>query len=420
MNITELQAKVRSLEKELQESRELLARSTHDAEAFTRELCRTRAFAFSAETLSADEVIDGCVGSLDRYGFCVIDNLIPSSEVAAVCDEVKEAHVTIDRNMKAIKDVIRSAGREEPSLSDALNAADGVELRRVRRVNHPPKPPNDIVWMPRYAQHLANPLVTGVARRVLDDHLRIGQLHIRMVDTDKPDGAPGGFGPVSRRGRPEARGWHTDWPHDLSAYGNRDAGRNAGCIRLPFPDIPMCLVMIWYLTDVDASSGGTWVVPGSHRDRRNPRGPSDGITTSAPIPGDMQVTAPAGSVYIQDSRSWHATPLHNSSGRDRVAVVNRWCPWWLSVDDYAPRSVDNAVCRPLSHDEYRALPVDLQPLMRHLCPDEQDTLQQPVLDRAWVAHQRTLSGLRKMEESPDSLADANAHIRVPVMPTEQR
>ena len=124
MNITELQAKVRSLEKELQEARELLARSTHDAEAFTRELCRTRAFAFSAETLSADEVIDGCVGSLDRYGFCVIDNLIPSSEVAAVCDEVKEAHVTIDRNMKAIKDVIRLTGREEPRLSDALNAGE--------------------------------------------------------------------------------------------------------------------------------------------------------------------------------------------------------------------------------------------------------------------------------------------------------
>ena len=101
-------------------------------------------------------------------------------------------------------------------MSDALNAADGVELRRVRRVNHPPKPPNDIVWMPRYAQYLANPLVTGVARRVLDDHLRIGQLHIRMVETDKPDGSPGGFGPVSRRGRSDARGWHTDWPHDLS------------------------------------------------------------------------------------------------------------------------------------------------------------------------------------------------------------
>ena len=103
MNTTELQAKVKSLEKELQEARELLARSTHDAEAFTRELCGARAFAFSAETLSADEVIDGCVGSLDRYGFCVIDNLISSDEVTAVCEEVKAAHVTIERKHKCDK-----------------------------------------------------------------------------------------------------------------------------------------------------------------------------------------------------------------------------------------------------------------------------------------------------------------------------
>ena len=73
----------------------------------------------------------------------------------------------------------------------------------------------------------------------------------------------------------------------------------------------MCLVMIWYLTDVDADSGGTWVVPWSHRDPRNPRGPVDNICVAAPISGELQVAAPAGSVYIQDSRSWHASPLHN-------------------------------------------------------------------------------------------------------------
>ena len=41
---------------------------------------------------------------------------------------------------------------------------------------------------------------------------------------------------------------------------------------------------------------------GSHRDTRNPRGPNDNICVSAPIPGEMQVSCPRGSVYIQDSR----------------------------------------------------------------------------------------------------------------------
>ena len=177
----------------------------------------------------------------------------------------------------------------------------------------------------------------------------------------------------------------------------------------------MGLTMVWYLTDVDENSGGTWVVPCSHREKRTPRGPSDGITVSAPIPGEMQVTATAGSVFIQDSRTWHGSPFHNFSTRERVAVVNRWHPWWLSVDNYAPGSRYNVYSRPLSHSEYLALPTKLQPLMRHLCPDEPDAIQQPVLDRAKAVSLRTQWGYRQLEENPDSLAQANAHIRVPVL-----
>jgi hypothetical protein len=317
-------------------------------------------------------------------------------------------------------------------LLDGKAAANNLELRRVRRVGHPPKPPNDIVWMPQYAKHLANPVITTLARQVLDDHLRIAQMHTRFIESDQPDGTRGGFriirGSVDYRGHADIREWHTDWPHDLSAYGNKDPLTNVGCIRQPFPDIPMCLVMIWYLTDVDENSGGTWIVPGSHKDPRNPRGPKDGILNAAPIPGDMQVIAPAGSVFIQDSRCWHSSAMHNT-GHTRVAMVNRWCPWWLSVDDFAPGSLGdskhakdskyttfNGVCCPLSHTEYLALPSELQPFMRHLCPDEQDTIQQPVLDRAEAAHLNGESGFKQLVDKPDSLTEANAHIKVMVSP----
>ena len=52
--------------------------------------------------------------------------------------------------------------------------------------------------------------------------------------------------------------------------------------------------------------------------------------------------------------------------------------------------------------------------MRHLCPDERDTLQQPVLDRAGAAGQRTTVGFQQLEGDPDALAQANAHIRVAI------
>jgi len=414
MNISELQAKAARLKQELQETRQLLAEATHDPVTFTADLVRTRAYAFNATTRPIEEVVEGCANSLQKYGFCVIDNVIPPNQVDAIRQEIIDAQSTVQDNIQVFKYLVSSKGLNEQELL----ATNEVELRPVRRVGHPPKPPNDIIWMPQYAQHLANPVVTAVARCVLDDHLRISQLHTRFIATSKPDGAPGDFITSKNRGRADSREWHTDWPHDLSAYGGDNPSENAGCIRQPFPDVTMCLVMIWYFTDVDENSGGTWVVPGSHKDKRNPRGPSDDIMVTAPIPGDMQVTAPAGSVYIQDSRSWHASAMHNPSGRDRVAVVNRWCPWWLAIDDYAPGGRYNMVCRPLSHSEYLALPTDLQPLMRHLCPDEQDTLQQPVLDRAKAAHLRTLWGFHQLEENPASLAQANAHIHVPAWPPE--
>jgi len=414
VNISQLQDKVVRQEQELEKTRQQLAQASHDPATFTTELAQSRAYAFDPTTRPVEEVVEGCTNSLNRYGFCVIENVIPTYEVPAICQEILEAQAKVGRNIRAIRELVDSEGLNDQELL----ASDKVSLRPVRRVGRPPKPPNDIVWMPKYARHLANPVVTAVARQVLDDHLRIAQLHPRIIAASSPDGTPGGFGSVHHRGRADTREWHTDWPHDLSAYGSDNPNENVGCIRQPFPDITMCLVMIWYLTDVDENSGGTWVVPGSHKDKRNPRGPSDEITVSAPIPGDMQVTATAGSVYIQDSRSWHASAMHNPSGQERVAVVNRWCPWWLSVDDYAPGSRYNMVCRPISHTEYLALPTELQPLMRHLCLDEPDAIQQPVLDRAKAASLRTRWGFRQLEENSDSLTQANAHIRVPVLPSE--
>ncbi len=415
MNIDELHAKATRLEQELQETRDQLYRATHDPEAVTAELKRTRAYAFSATADPIEDTVVGCADSIDRYGFCVIDNVIPADEVDTIREEMVAAHATAARNIQAIRDLSDKKGLAGQALLDEV-AANGLELRPVRRAGHAPKPPCDIIWMPQYARHLANPVVTAVARRVLDDHLRIAQLHPRMIAADSPDGTPGGFGRVQYRGRADTREWHTDWPHDLSAYAMDDPSGNVGCVRQPFPDVTLCLVMIWYMTDVDEDSGGTWVVPGSHKDPRNPRGPADGMMVTAPIPGDMQVTAPAGSVYIQDSRSWHASAMHNPSGRPRIAVVNRWCPWWVSVDDFAPGETVNlnTICRPLSHAEYLALPADLQPLLRHVCPEERDTLQQPVLDRSKAAGLQDNLGYRELEKNVDGLAHANAHIRVPL------
>jgi len=80
MNISELQAKASRLERELQATRGLLAQATHDPEGATADLARTRAYAFDSASLRLEEVVSGCADSLSRYGFCVVDNVIPADE----------------------------------------------------------------------------------------------------------------------------------------------------------------------------------------------------------------------------------------------------------------------------------------------------------------------------------------------------
>jgi ectoine hydroxylase-related dioxygenase (phytanoyl-CoA dioxygenase family) len=43
---------------------------------------------------------------------------------------------------------------------------------------------------------------------------------------------------------------------------------------------------------------------------------------AAPMPGEQQITAAAGSVFVQDSRNWHSAP-HNVSEDARISVIDR-------------------------------------------------------------------------------------------------
>ena len=229
----------------------------------------------------------------------MIENVIPSEEVQGIRQEILEAQEKIQDNIKLIKKILNKNNFNEKDLLENKS----VQLRSVGRIGRPSKPPNDIIWMPKYAKHLANTSIVKIARDLLDDHIRIVQLHPKIIFNTPEDkssisiqtdnlGLPRIYkGPVT------ARDWHTDWPHDPSANGGKDPNENIGYIRPPYPDITMCLVVVWYFNDVDENSGGTFAVPGSHRDLRTPRGLSDGITVTAPIPGEIQIKAKAGSVF---------------------------------------------------------------------------------------------------------------------------
>ena len=156
----------------------------------------------------------------------------------------------------------------------------------------------------------------------------------------------------SRSNPPEWRGYHTDWPHDLT-----DRSR-CGLVNQPFPDFVMSLTSIWMLSPFTPENGATWVVPRSHRDPRNPRGEGDGIDETSSIPGELQVCGEAGDVILIDSRIWHSTGA-NLTDEIRTTIVARYSPWWLSVE-YGKR---NAAFVP-AHI-FDSLPQPVQALYAH-------------------------------------------------------
>jgi len=176
------------------------------------------------------------------------------------------------------------------------------------------------------------------------------------------------------------RDWHTDWPHDPWG-GGPTAKTNVGNIKEPFPDVTMSLTLIWYLSDIK-NVGGTIVVPGSHKRKKSPR--SSNINIYKPLKDEITISAMSGSVLIQDSRLWHS-PSPSSADKDRIAVVNRWSPWWMSINEYAYDCITNVICRPLSKKEFKKMPKKLQPFMVHLIPDLKENLKKEIINRSYLS-----------------------------------
>jgi hypothetical protein len=259
--------------------------------------------------------IETYVSQLREVGWCVIEGVLPANEVNAIRQHVETAH------LKAMEE---------------YETAGGSLTHQRDRDGGPGK--NVIAFIQPLAPYLAEKRVLGVIRAVLDPHVRIAQTEFKPRPPNDDNKM--------------YRSYHSDWPHDLV---DRD---RAGAVRQPFPNVTMGLTTIWLLSPFGPESGGTWVVPGSHRDPRNPRGLEDGIDEFKPIPGEMQASGTAGSVLIIDSRIWHSNAA-NPSDEPRVAIVVRYVPWWVSVE-FGGRN--NAI---VPRQVYEAFPEDVKPLYRH-------------------------------------------------------
>ncbi len=311
-----------------------------------------------------DAEIEGYLQSLRIQGFCVVEHVIPEDRVDAVRESVHEGR----RQLQTVRE-------SEKERRQALERDRNPEVEFGDGPVRPPLPPDaelsDVACNGTFAEYLAEPRVVRVAQAALDPHVRILQTEVNK--SSRPAEQPLSEEQLRRRA------WHSDWPHDLTAYGPSDEEpwKHCGAIAQPFPDVCMALSTVWYLgpEDVTPFNGGTWIVPGSHKDPRNPRGPADGIDEHAPIPGEFQVSAPAGSVFMQDTRIWHSGAT-NQSEHERTAVVCRYAPWWLSGNEFGNlHSGGHTLRTSVPRDVYDRFSPELQLLYRHLAEGVEDVLQ---------------------------------------------
>lgn len=109
---------------------------------------------------------------------------------------------------------------------------------------------------------------------------------------------------------------HSGWHHDVGMRGIKHA------------ESVLMVKAFYLLTDVLPESGGTALIPGSHRF------PADYIYPSADepmsMPGAVQMTGPAGTAYIFNGRIYHCA-VNNSSTRPRRVLIYNYGRLWMKM-----------------------------------------------------------------------------------------
>ena len=268
---------------------------------------------------------------LKMNGYCVLEGIIPNDKI----DEVRESVVTAQaaHHEKAEAELAKTRSRgHRVGVQGVANMRGVINETQI------------------FAPYLADERIMALTDALFGPYVRISC-------TDCVINYPG-----NERGY-----WHADWPYNQT---------NATHIPAPYPDTIMHLSTIWMLTPFGPETGGTYIIPGSHRTDDNPSAAGiAGIDPDAPYPTETQVSGSAGSVLLYDSRLWHAVPP-NRSEIPRVAIIVRYAPWWLNLNptqagnpehtqiviETDGKNYDSPLIR---SDVYETLPENVKSLYRH-------------------------------------------------------
>ena len=113
-------------------------------------------------------------------------------------------------------------------------------------------------------------------------------------------------------------GWYLTTAHGSIVHqhgGRQEMHQDQGFVPLPHPPFPLSCLMIWCYTDFDRENGGTYIVPGSHRDAAGNNLVRPEVEYERLAQGRlMAITAPAGTCMLTDSRVLHSGGKRTAPG----------------------------------------------------------------------------------------------------------
>lgn len=260
-----------------------------------------------------------------KHGYAVIENVLSRDECETIRSDV-ECLFDHERTVP-FEPQDGCHGPEDAAVAEFLAqnyAISRTELDRImRRIRHTRSANLDTPWpvdvgevnktflhLPTLFDHDGSQRIWNLLNKAesvtpLAEHPTVLELVRSALGQDcvLSDFSATSIGPHTGGGS-----WHVDVP--------------LGQLSEPLPDFPLTTQNVWMLDDFTEENGATRVVPGSHFSRRKPQ------WTEGSLEGEIALTAPAGSVAVWLSNTWHRSGP-NRTETPRRAILCYYCRSWI-------------------------------------------------------------------------------------------
>jgi len=267
---------------------------------------------------------------LAEQGYAVIENVLDAEQLAHARERVaglmanERAHpLPLDDERHDDDEEILAYYKKHYTVSDMEARRMVARVHRYRRDNANTRWPVPIHKVSKNFLHLPTLFDDDKSQRVwnlldkapelipLIEHPVVLPMvrHVMGQDCNLHDFQSTSIGPRTGGGA-----WHVDAP--------------LGQIAEPLPEFPLTLQNVWMLDDFTADNGATRVLPGSHKLRKSPP------WGSGPLEGEVTLTAPAGSVAIWLSNTWHRSGPNDTEQERRAILCNYNVSWLRGFADF--------------------------------------------------------------------------------------